>query len=74
MSSIQPPLPFLPLEVKKHILRYCDQGTLAVTSRVSLAFLEMSIPILHDEIIIDGFEVLEELFCSRVSRDMFVRV
>jgi hypothetical protein len=67
MSTNLGPLPFLPLEVKHHILRFCDPSTLAVTSRVSLAFLELSIPILHDDIHIDGFEQAEQLLCSRVS-------
>ena len=66
-SSSRAPLPSLPLEVEGHILRFCDPATLAVTSRVSLAFLELSIPILHDHIHIIGIENMERLFCSRVS-------
>ena len=73
MSSKPPrPLPHLPLEVKGHILRFCDPSTLAVTSRVSLAFLELSIPILHDDIHVRGLETTEKLLCSRVSRFVYL--
>jgi hypothetical protein len=67
MSSSSSVLPHLPLEVKGHILRFCNPATLAITSRVSLAFLELSIPLLHDEIYIKGLENLEKFLCSRVS-------
>ncbi|KAL7417230.1 hypothetical protein BDY24DRAFT_377149 [Mrakia frigida] len=60
-------LPPLPLELKHHILRFCDPSTLANTSRVSLAFLHLSSPILYQDIEIVGLKNVEKLFCSRVS-------
>jgi hypothetical protein len=67
MSSCSSSLPDLPLEVHEHILRFCDPPTLSRTSRVSLAFLELSIPLLRGEIHIEGLEKMEKLLCSRVS-------
>ncbi|KAL7416871.1 hypothetical protein BDY24DRAFT_438690 [Mrakia frigida] len=65
MPSSSSPLPLLPLEIKNHILRFCDPSTLAKTARVSLAFLELSSPILYEDVHIHGFEHLKLLFCSR---------
>ncbi|KAL7416862.1 hypothetical protein BDY24DRAFT_205686 [Mrakia frigida] len=65
MPSPSPPFPLLPLEIKNHILRFCDPSTLAKTARVSLAFLELSSPILYEDVHIHGFEHLKLLFCSR---------
>ena len=67
MRTRSTPLPFLPLEVKGHILRFCEVGTLAVSSRVCLAFLEMAGPILYKDITITGKEQLEKLVRSEVS-------
>ena len=70
MSSPQPSiLPPLPLEVKGHILSLCDQGTLAVASRVSLAFLELAGPILYEHVHIDGLDSLFSMLNSRVSNE-----
>ncbi|KAL7414296.1 hypothetical protein BDY24DRAFT_414507 [Mrakia frigida] len=52
-----PPPPPLPTELKKHVLHFCDPPTLAATSLLSLQFLELSSPLLYDEIEITGFEV-----------------
>lgn len=59
-------LPPLPMELKRAILRYCDAGTLAVTSRVSLAFLEISSPLLYTDIQV-AWDRLPALFSHRVS-------
>ena len=61
------PLPSLPTELKKNILRFCTPATLAKTSGLSLAFLQLSSPPLYDEIDIVGFKIMKKLFCSRVS-------
>ena len=60
------PLPPLPMEIKRQILAFADTGTLALCSRVSLAFLEMASELLYKDVEIVGFERLEEFFCSRV--------
>lgn len=57
----------LPVEMQHHILGFCDRATLAVTSRVSLAFLELSAPLLYADIELIGLHRVEELFCHRVS-------
>jgi hypothetical protein len=67
MSNQSSPLPDLPLEVHGHILRFCDPSTLAVTSRVSLAFLDFSGPLLYRDIVITGRDQLEMLIRSEVS-------
>ncbi|KAL7417224.1 hypothetical protein BDY24DRAFT_377137 [Mrakia frigida] len=64
-TPLSRPLPPLPLELKHHILRFCDPSTLANTSRVSLAFLHLSSPILYQDIEIVGLKNVEKLFCSR---------
>ena len=66
------PLPFLPPEMKQHILRFCDPSTLAKASRVSLAFLELSSPILYQEIELIGLGKLEKLFCPKSRQPFFV--
>ncbi|KAL7415633.1 hypothetical protein BDY24DRAFT_381734 [Mrakia frigida] len=59
MPSVLPsPLPFLPVEVKKEILRFCDQPTLAKTSGLSLTFLQLSSPLLYRHIVFEGPEGL----------------
>ena len=60
-------LPNLPLEVHHHILRLCDPPTLAITSLVSFAFLELSSPLLYNDVNITLGKQTEQLFCSRVS-------
>jgi len=67
MASTSLPLPYLPLEVKNHILRFCSPSTLAKTAQVSLAFLELSSPILYEDVHIYGFKALKLLFSKRVS-------
>jgi hypothetical protein len=60
------PLPLLPLELKRSILSFCSPATLAVTSQVSLAFLEMSSPFLYTDVVV-FWERLPLLFSRRVS-------
>jgi hypothetical protein len=67
MSNIPHSLPILPLEVKGHILGFCDVPTLAVTSRVSLAFLELSGPLLYRDVVIRGCDQLDLLVRTHVS-------
>jgi len=62
-ASSSPLLPTLPPE----ILRLCDPSTLAQTSRVSLASLELSSPLLCHHIDIYGSEQFEMMLCTRVS-------
>ena len=66
MSSYTSTLPSLPVELKAHILGYCDQTTLAMTSRASFAFLELSTPLLYEDINIQGPERLLQLISSQV--------
>ena len=47
--------------------RFCDPSTLAKISRVSLAFLELSSPILYQDNEIVGHRKIEQLFSKRVS-------
>jgi len=61
------PFPFLANELKKEILRFCDPSTLAKTSLVSLAFLELSTPFLYYEVETRGCKQLSLLFKPRVS-------
>ncbi|KAL7416732.1 hypothetical protein BDY24DRAFT_412226 [Mrakia frigida] len=59
------PLPLLPTELKREILRFCDPSTLAKTSLVSLAFLQLSSPILYLDIEVVGVPSALKLFCER---------
>jgi len=61
------PLPFLPPEMKQHILRFCDPSTLAKASRVSLAFLELSSPILYQDIELIGLVSSRNSSAQRVG-------
>ncbi|KAL7415671.1 hypothetical protein BDY24DRAFT_381853, partial [Mrakia frigida] len=61
-------LPFLPTEVKKEILKFCDQPTLAKTSTLSLAFLQLSSPLLYRHITFEGPEGLTKFLTLVVSR------
>ncbi|KAL7416895.1 hypothetical protein BDY24DRAFT_412380 [Mrakia frigida] len=73
MSSLTPtfsfePLPFyVPIEIKLHILRFCDLSTLVKVARVSLAFLELSSPLLYRDVRIQGVYRLQRLFCKRID-------
>ncbi|KAL7410144.1 hypothetical protein BDY24DRAFT_418262 [Mrakia frigida] len=64
-SFIFKPRPSLPLELQHEILRQCDPSTLAQTSRVSLAFLDLSSPLLYRDIAIVGLEGLQRLLVPR---------
>jgi hypothetical protein len=59
-------LPELPVEIHGDILRFCDPSTLASTSRVSLAFLELSGSFLYQDIVARGTEQLYLLVRSKV--------
>ena len=59
--------PPIPLDVVRHILSFCHVPTLAVTSRASLAFLELSSPFLYRDITIEGEERLNMLARSEVG-------
>lgn len=58
-------LPNLPTELKKAILRFCDPPTLATTSLVNLAFLELSSPLLYQEATVEGWDSLRMMLCRR---------
>ena len=55
----------LPIELKQEILRFCDPASLAVSSRASLAFLELAAPLLYYDVVIRSSQALGKLFCSR---------
>lgn len=63
-------LPSLPTELKKEIPRLCDCSTLARTSRVSLAFLQLSAPLLYSHVDLQGAEQFQRMLVERV-RDIF---
>jgi len=67
ISPLPGSLPYLPLETKHPILRFCAVSTLARTSQVSLAFLELSCPLLYRDIHLPGAKLLPLLFSERVS-------
>ena len=60
-------LPHLPLETQAAILRFCDPSTLAASSRVCLAWLELAGPILYEHITIKGREQLDLLISLEVQ-------
>lgn len=65
LASIPPPpLPLLPTELKKEILRFCDPSTLAQTCRVSLGFLRLSFPLLSHHIDINGADRFDNMLCD----------
>jgi hypothetical protein len=66
-ASLRAVLPSLPIELRQLILRFCDVPTLVATSLVSLAFLELSTPILYQDIELIGLQRVEQLFCHSVS-------
>jgi len=66
-SSSPSSLPFLPNELMKEILKFCDQPTLAKTSTLSLAFLQLSSPLLYRHITIRGPESMDK-FLTLVVR------
>ena len=55
-----------PTEIYNEILKFCDPSTLAKAARVSLAFLELSSPLLYRDVQVDGIEKMAKLFCGRV--------
>jgi hypothetical protein len=67
MSSESFTLSAFPHEVLEDILRYCDQQTLGRTSRVSLAFLEMSGPLLYKSMVLTHWCQFQQLDRSDVS-------
>ena len=69
-SSFSRRLPHLPLETQAAILRFCDVSTLAVSSRVSLAWLELAGPILYEHITIRSKDQLEMMIRSDVCRTL----
>ena len=66
-SSTSASPPFLPNEIKKEILKFCDQPTLAKTSSLSLAFLQLSSPLLYRHIVFEGPEGLTKFLTLVVS-------
>ncbi|KAL7415667.1 hypothetical protein BDY24DRAFT_381836, partial [Mrakia frigida] len=66
-TSSASPFPFLPIEVKKEILKFCDQPTLAKTSTLSLAFLQLSSPLLYRHITFEGPDGLTKFLTLVVS-------
>jgi len=57
----------LPLEVHHEILKFCNLSTLSQTSRVSLAFLQLSGPLLYRDIFVRGVKSLEKIKRSKVN-------
>lgn len=66
-SSMDLSFPPLPIELKREIFRFCNQSTLAVTSQVSIAFLELSSPLFYRDVVVMGYDGLIRLFCESVS-------
>lgn len=66
MASASSP-PVVPLEIKAHILSFCNPSTLAAACRVSFAFLGLASPHLYQHVELDTCEQLELLFCDSVS-------
>lgn len=56
-----------PMEILREVLLAADTSTLAACSQVSLAFLQMTAPMLLTNVHIHGLAGLEHLFCKRVS-------
>ena len=72
-SSSTRPFPFLPVEIKRHILAFADTGSLALCCSTSLAFLEIASELLYQDIEIDGIERVGQLFCLRVRCEFSLR-
>ena len=51
----------LPSEIHAYVLSFCDDPTLASSSRVSLAFLELTGPLLYRDITVRGKDQLDLL-------------
>ena len=66
-SLTSPSLPFIPTEVKKEILKFCNQSTLARTPSLSLAFLELSSPLLYRHIVFESPEGSTKFLTLAVS-------
>lgn len=62
LSLVSPFLKQFPIEIYNEVLKHCDPSTLARASRVSLAFLELSSPLLYRDVKLVGFEQMVELF------------
>jgi len=71
-ASISSPLPSLPIEIKKEILKFCDPPTLAKTSSLSLAFLQLSSPLLYRHVTIKGPRQLKMMLSLVVSLTPYV--
>ena len=75
-SSLLLVTPFLkefPIEIYNEILKFCDPSTLAALARVSLAFLELSSPLLYRNVELVGTRNMAKLFCGReVSFEVLV--
>jgi len=72
--ALFPTLPFVPTEIKGHILSFCDQSTLAKTSSLSIAFLQLSSPLLYEDVVIHGVRNIHKLFCEREVSVVFLLV
>ncbi|KAL7409187.1 hypothetical protein BDY24DRAFT_419080 [Mrakia frigida] len=59
------PFPAIPTEIETHILSLCDQATLAKCSTLSLAFLQLSSPLLYEDVVLYGIESIRKLLCAR---------
>lgn len=66
-SSTIRPLPFLPMELKREIVLYCDPPTLAAMSRASLALFELAAPVLYRDVTVEGIDGLRRMLLPRVS-------
>lgn len=65
--AISSSLPEFPLEIQHEVLKFCDTHTLATACLVSFAWLELSTPLLHENIVIRGYDHLEKLCVTRVG-------
>lgn len=71
--SLSPFLKKFPPESTNRNLKFCDPSKLANTSRVSLAFLELSSPLLYRDIKLVGLRQVQKLFCDmKVSSRSFL--
>ncbi|KAL7416912.1 hypothetical protein BDY24DRAFT_378682 [Mrakia frigida] len=74
LSLVSPFLKQFPIEIYHEGLKHCDPSTLARASRVSLAFLELSSPLLYRDVKLVVFEQMAELFCDRESSQPLVEL
>ena len=66
--ALSPFTKHFPIEIHNEILKFCDPSTLAKVGRVSLAFLELSSPLLYRDVELVGMDKMAELFCDREAR------